>query len=1105
MHRRWIGHLLLFVSLVPLLGGSGCIAKVRRACESDTDCAGSAPNIYCDVEGFCNVRQCNSGGKRPCYRADKGCTYNATSKGYTCQGTCKAGVQICEANGLWSLCFGDQVPSVEICDLADNDCNGQIDDVKDGIASCECLDKGKERPCFAGTAAFSGIGECRAGIQGCTDQNRWGPCRDQALPTPEICDGKDNDCNGKIDDTTEGCICADGDTRSCYTGPQGTLGEGLCRAGIQVCKNNQWESTCNGEVTPKAEDCSTPLDEDCNGRIDDVCPCAQGQTKCNETCVDTKTDLKHCGACGTACKDGEICANSVCSCVDGQERSCYTGPQDTRGKGACRGGIQTCKNNQWESTCKGEVTPTTETCNGIDDDCDGKTDESVTRPCTEQQGVCAGATETCINGTFAGCAGPQSFGALYEATERTCDGRDNDCDGLIDQAPDGSDLCRSCIPTTRNDALSFGNFPKDKAVRFAYRWDGLQLASVDANAVLRFFSQGTSTFTPSLPTTLSTSALLAWSPVGHELALHAQDGSILLLDTRSYMPLRTLKQNNQIYAHAGGPRHLAWSPDGKLLASAGDAADAYTLRVWEIQTGTERFALVGHTATISGLAFDRLSRTLISTSADKSIRTWDMSNGTLSQTKVVSSEVIHALAVHPAKDEIAVAHGDKPDPKQAPPKMAPSQIEIFSLSNLSTPPRTLRQQVITNITKLSYNRNGNLLAAIDDFPSINMHVWETADWNVVSILYSDAYRFNDFVWNPTKDELLAANEGNGQYLFFSCPQICDQFALKFQNSHQTKTVKGIGSTANQDFLVWWSDDGSLYHSSPQNIAMVTERANKTTPYTGMTAFSVYPALSPTPRNLGNLLLVYGNNDGKVFSAKGTKLGSFQNADVTTSHSMPVSSVALSPHTGLQYLLSADTSGKIKVWDYFQVPWLLTHEWSDHTGAVNGFAFAPNGYTFASASDDGTIRIRDLEKHTNATIALQESGDTKPHGGAVTAVAWSRDGKWIATAGTTLVGTYTIKIWDGRNYNPLRTFTTAMGTGHTSPIRSLVFHPNGDLLASSDGSGIRIWKVDTGAFVAVLGTFQSGHTGGVNALLWSPDGKFLYSGGDDGRVIQWECR
>src|SRR5258706_7985857 len=92
-------------------------------------------------------------------------------------------------------------------------------------------------------------------------------------------------------------------------------------------------------------------------------------------------------------------------------RACYTGGAGTMGVGICRGGTQLCAVGVF-GTCAGQVLPGTETCNNMDDDCNGAIDNGVTQACytgaaaTNGVGVCRPGTQTCAAGAFGACAGP---------------------------------------------------------------------------------------------------------------------------------------------------------------------------------------------------------------------------------------------------------------------------------------------------------------------------------------------------------------------------------------------------------------------------------------------------------------------------------------------------------------------------------------------------------------------------------------------------------------------------------------------------------------------------------------------------------------------------
>ena len=136
---------------------------------------------------------------------------------------------------------------------------------------CPCTD-GQTRPCYDGPVGSQDVGICHAGTQTCTNGEWNVPCVGEVLPQQETCDNKDNNCNGQID---EGFECTFGQTQSCYDGPAGTEGIGICHGGTQGCINCQWDTTyCSGEVLPDQEKCDGK-DHNCNGQADESCdPCA---------------------------------------------------------------------------------------------------------------------------------------------------------------------------------------------------------------------------------------------------------------------------------------------------------------------------------------------------------------------------------------------------------------------------------------------------------------------------------------------------------------------------------------------------------------------------------------------------------------------------------------------------------------------------------------------------------------------------------------------------------------------------------------------------------------------------------------------------------------
>jgi len=332
-----------------------------------------------------------------------------------------AGVQHC-ASGVWRGCEDARLPEDERCDGLDNDCDHLTDE------GCECLE-GQFEACGTDT------GECRMGTRTCAD-GLWGPCANEIVAVAELCDGRDNDCDGAADedfpDLRQPC----------------QAGTGVCvRPGVWICSEDRTGLRCSATPGTATDERCNGLDDDCDGLTDEDfpgtgTPCSVGQGECRRDGVNV------CGQAGGVACNVQPGLPEVERC-DGLDNDCdgfvdenfpLLGAACSEGLGLCRrNGHQVCSADGLTAVC--DASPpqgVPEVCNGQDDDCDGSVDEAFAdlgQPCQVGLGVCLRlgimiCTQDGVGTRCSASPGPSEV--------EVCDGLDNDCDGAIDDGVAGT-------------------------------------------------------------------------------------------------------------------------------------------------------------------------------------------------------------------------------------------------------------------------------------------------------------------------------------------------------------------------------------------------------------------------------------------------------------------------------------------------------------------------------------------------------------------------------------------------------------------------------------------------------------------------------------------
>jgi MYXO-CTERM domain-containing protein/uncharacterized repeat protein (TIGR01451 family) len=338
---------------------TGAASPANCACPAGKSCTvlGDLPSCWCppacgSAVGICKpgILQCSGGktscvggtapGTEVCDGQDNDCDgiidglqracYPAATPGCDtttgkCVGICRLGAETCPrlsapaASNAFGACMGAIKPQPEICNGLDDDCNGMVDDVPGGCDKtcipkpeiCNGLDDNcngivDDMPMGEGDACVVGFDPALANTPPChPGRNRCVGgvfhCEGAVGPSPEICDGKDNDCDGKVD---VGATCPDSFT--CLDGAC----QPLCQPGEFPCAADR--------------SCLDPTTRDpCRG--DPKCVCLPnaclpaGCDPASQTCTVMHGDA----SCVDRCPPGKCPAPTVCLPSTGQCLDCY--------------------------------------------------------------------------------------------------------------------------------------------------------------------------------------------------------------------------------------------------------------------------------------------------------------------------------------------------------------------------------------------------------------------------------------------------------------------------------------------------------------------------------------------------------------------------------------------------------------------------------------------------------------------------------------------------------------------------------------------------------------------------------------------------------------
>ncbi len=408
---------------------------VGEACSSGLGACESAGVLACGDDG---AAVCDAAVIEPseelCDGIDNNCDGtidDGFNVGDACSGgvgTCASeGVISCSEDGTASLC--DAVagePSAELCDGLDNDCDGDSDEDFNLGDACE-----------------SGVGAClSAGVNACGEDGAVICDAPVIEPTEELCDGIDNNCDGDADETFN-------------VGEACEAGIGACLAQGALACTDDGGIACNAVPGAPSEELCDGIDNNCDGDTDESynvgSACRNGVGACvaegQFACQNDGT-----AACNAVPGDPseELCDGIDNNCDGDTDEPFNVGGECSNGVGACEAaGAIACLRDGTAACNAVPGDPTEERCDGVDNNCDGDTDEpfNVGRECSNGVGACEAAGEiACLRDGTAACNA-----VAGDPSDEICDAADNDCDGDTDEGFRVGAACSSSLGECSNE------------------------------------------------------------------------------------------------------------------------------------------------------------------------------------------------------------------------------------------------------------------------------------------------------------------------------------------------------------------------------------------------------------------------------------------------------------------------------------------------------------------------------------------------------------------------------------------------------------------------------------------------------------------------------
>lgn len=560
---------------------------------------------------------------------------------------------------------------------------------------------------------------------------------------------------------------------------------------------------------------------------------------------------------------------------------------------------------------------------------------------------------------------------------------------------------------------------------------------------------------------------IAFSPDGKILGAVGSDGSAKLLELSG-------KAIAELKGHRGIVLDITFSPDGKRIATA---AEDGTAKIWDI-SGKAIAELKGHEGSLWDIAFSPDSQRLATAGEDGTARIWDLSGKQQALLKNHQGRVLDVAFSADGK-RLATAGWDGTTriwSTRSGKQLARLRGHEGSVERVTFSPDSQRLATAGwDGTVRIWSRSGKLLAKLKGHDGGVWNVSFSPDGKRLATAGEDG---SAHIWNISGEQIAKLQGHQGIVTSVSFSQDGQRLAtagsdgtvrvwelngklLVELRGHQGRVWEAIFSKSN--FLATTGEDGTarIWQLSKQPL----------TELKGDRAMFANVSFSPNSK-----LIATAGVDGsaRIWDVSGKALSRFRG------FLGMFGDISFSPDG--QRIATAGDDSPPRLW---KISGEELVSLDGHEGRVQRVNFSPNGELVATAGEDGIARLWNVSGEPLAQLQGHES--------AVWDVSFSPDGELVATAGED----GTARVWNSGGQQLME-----LG-GDRGRLESVSFSPDGQLLAVGGADGVvRFWDVWEGAIAPPFRELRV-HRGSVVRIAFSADGERLATRSDNGMVRVWD--